>query len=556
MDITDESIVPLYEKSQIINSQTKEVICSFKYPEIKKYYHFDVEFDSYVYDKTFKKKIYFINVWLDLYEIYNSGSKTINKIVLSIITHLQIRQIKNSSEYVLSHDLVDNFISYRVSNLMYMIKWSLFRLNSTYAFDLKKRTIVPYTKIKKIKFFRYGGIIETNNINKIVHQINSTIKENKLIIMPNNFTDIYNGQNQILTFDKFFAMSPMDLIYWIGQKIHTLIIHECHIQFLPQIKAFISKINCQTIFVINMLKLNHYCSIDQTIKKCSINNISSYSNLWMNFSLEQKRKYKTEIIRMILTKFNQFYVQILYKNIKFPTLNIKLTPAELQIKNLLFSYHTKWINNSSATKTKDNRVKNLLFKTTINLIMSIIPQNNPSEFFSKESKQITSANYIRYQSLPPPNLSEECPICYSPMETPCVLICRHVICLECIINTIAQSNNCPLCKEFINRRKICIIKDDFHSLILQYLMSLPPFTLIITDIDMVNDRLHNKNNLINVININSLSMSRMIKRVGEVKNIVFFIIDDSDDIIGRLIGYFSSMNGNKKIVKINLLTSI
>lgn len=411
----DIDIIYLPSTGQIVSAFNGEVIRKLPALEFKPYIFFKLVFDSYIYElfyhpktgtyqKEMTKKLYYLNIYFDIDQIlmkqFNEvfrKTEVLRKTIMVYLAILQIIEVTRKKNYSTSINNIGTFINYRESKKMYFISWKLFRFNPAYDFDMIKKKFIPHQPSNRIYFKRKGGIIETNNPQKLItsHFLETTHNNNDLVILPKNMSNLWKNV-EILTYDELltFSKSRFKKIY---HKIwNRLIIHECHLQFLPLIKKLLQTkmIKCKIIWIINTLPLRYYFSIDITPNKLNINNISSLSNLWMSFDNNKKKIYRKELVRLFFTKFNQYYTQVFYPNqLIIPSINIKLNEFEKNIYQEFNKYLFNWTNKltneeyniySKATDNKINHTTIKLFNSIITLILAVIKQKNIPYFFRKK----------------------------------------------------------------------------------------------------------------------------------------------------------------------------
>lgn len=522
-------INPIYIKLYgiIIDETTKEIIYQFKGLEYTKYFYFTLEFGHYLYSKYYQPltksyqnklshKIYYIYLNLNIQKIKLG---TISKKIGHFLSEMQIKNFQMKKNYTTSTKNIEYFIKYRDEKFLYLIPWYQIRINDEFIFDLKQRKFLSFKQVPKIKFIRKGGIIETDNVRDLIAKYFKNNK-NTLIILPTNMTNLWPGA-RILTYDKLLSMSKSNIAYYQKKNISRIIIHECHSQFLVHIKLFINNLPCDKIWIINSLPLKYYFVEETPTKKFRINQLSNIISLWLGASVLQKKKYKTEIIRFLFSKFNQIYTIVNYEtHNSMEKIILKMNPLEKEIYQNFQRYYDNWKNKltndpnniySITTREKSNFIESKIHNTIMLLIMSIVPLSDIPKFFQKQTKKCISkmelidkrlenlikytpnchvyykshieqflahfrskknkiglalSNYQRYHNGHVYKNFDNvtCPICYSDDKiVKTQLICGHSICLECIQNILAKSNFCPICSEFININKIAIIKETINQ---------------------------------------------------------------------------------------------
>lgn len=689
MNIDNDHIDPIYMPlyGTIIDKHSGTILYRLKFSDMPNFFNFKIEFDKYCYTDYYQPKtntyvnrmsgrVYNIYLYLNLTAILIDcgNTRTMCRKLAYYLTILQIRELQQKKIYYTDEKNINKFIHYRNFNLMYFIPWYFYRLNNGYVFDLVKKKIVPSKQVHKIYFMRKGGIIETNNVRKLLDnfKINTKSKsQHILVILPANMTNLWSETIKI-TYDELFLLKNNDINILKEKKISQIIIHECHIQFLIAIKNLAEKLECNLVWIINSLPLRYYFSMEKTPKKLNINNLATLSNIWLNLKKDKKQKYKTEIIRLLMTKFNQFYTIVNY-NMDYTSISITkllLAPYEKYIYAEFNKYYNNWRNKltndtnnmySFTTKKKNNLLESKIFDSLMILITSVVTNVNIPKFFEITTRNILSMtininneltkilniyyvknklshvkksnheinyndiisnlnekkkrtelkilNYKRYLTGSVYKLldNECCPICYTDTDSELIktkLICGHVICLECILNSLCKSNKCPICNEYINVQKIAIIKEsldsflntkliprkevenldemkistnltlfphnnskvkninEYSSNIINYLKQIDSSTIILTDLNAYYNIILNPeyNNNINIININKTNIMDKIKKIQEkIKNIIIFtspqnIMDEkSKDQLYKIINFFQLFNEKLTINKIEIV---
>ena len=118
-----------------------------------------------------------------------------------------------------------------------------------------------------------------------------------------------------------------------------------------------------------------------------------------------------------------------------------------------------------------------------------------------------------------------CPICYCGEYIETKLICGHTICIDCMLTTLAISKKCPICNEYINVKKVAIIKDsvkNYYSNLLQYINKLDEFTILLTNFKLLTIKPNCQ-----IININDKNVSNDIRKIKKVSKLVQ-LVNDAD----------------------------
>lgn len=643
----------------LVDKSNGKKIYEFVESEMKPYCYFTLDFDSYQYEKylipmtlplskthqyphilqmtsQFKKevkyRIYNINLCININSILNNIriSASLHKKLSYYFAILQMKQIISKKNYIRKINEIKQFIKQRETTFIYLIPWKYFELNEDYLYDFQYKQLIKSVNVPKIIFKRKGGIIETNNVNRLIKE-NFIDNENILIIMPTNMINIWKKYNfTIMTYDELLNMNNNDIKKYTKLKISKIFIHECHIQFLVGIKNFIKYINCDIIWIINSLPLRYYFSINNTPQKITLSDILTLSNIWIGFEEVLKKKfYKTELVRLFLTKFNNYYTQINYTEPQIDFVK-KLLPSDFEKKiyNNINKFYLNWKNKlqnndkniySRATENIIKKLEHKIYNSTITLSLSVVDNSKLRVFFMEKiidtldlldkysikmnkmkdmyssinnlielnmnnnnylknmldnsvsyfldkinvnldnicSKKKTSIKYLKYDYL---LTNTSCPICYEEQFIYEVkLVCGHSYCLECLISSLSNKNECPCCREFITLEKIAII--NYNNLGKQMklnslLKSMNETDVIITDLKCFNNIFIMNELKCDIININSTNIFQQINNLTKIKN-VYLLVDNNLDIsdkkyseLFKLIGYFKLYNNGPHIHRI------
>ncbi|MEM0354042.1 MAG: RING finger domain-containing protein [Thermoplasmata archaeon] len=434
----NNNVVPIYipKYGIIVDELTKTIIYQLPTKEVNTYFYFKLEFEKYKYKNVYQsktgtykdrvwKKIYRLNLYINIHNIINNENFFTNKVnrkLTKCVLYIQLNEILRKKTYCINlentcllgedkipngciyHDQISrrirDFISNREKNYNYFIPWYHFRINDDYIFDFQLGKIRPFEQTKKITFSKKGGIIETDNVREIIHNFFCTGKN--LIILPANMDKLWENSERI-TYDQLITLSEKDLDKWKGKKYDRLIIHECHQEFLVGIKEIVKNLDCHIIWVINSLPLKYYFSMNG---KLGISELSTISNLWIGFGKNEKRIYKTELVRLLLTNLDQYYVQVRYfgvKNGKHLNLNsvsvlkINASPFERKIYSKFKLYFLSWIDNltnksnniySMVDHWKIVNVEARILSAIIILVLSVVRKKNVEKFFKSQLKEV------------------------------------------------------------------------------------------------------------------------------------------------------------------------
>ncbi|MEM3062061.1 MAG: RING finger domain-containing protein [Nitrososphaerota archaeon] len=615
----NNNVVPIYipKYGIIVDDITKAIIYRFPTREVDTYFYFKLEFDKYKYKNSYQpktgtyknrvwKKVYRLVLYINMYNIMHNEdffTSDVSRKLTKYISYLQINEMLRRRTYHVNPENIcsfgeqffprkfgslrddflkgiKDFISNREKNYIYFIPWYHFRINDDYIFDLHLGKVRPFEQTKKINFSKKGGIIETDNVREIIHHFFSG---RNLIVLPANMDKLWENSDKI-TYDQLITFSEKDLDKWDGKKYDRIIIHECHNQFLVGIKELVRRLDCQVIWVINSLPLKYYLSMDGC-SKLGISEISTISNLWIGFGINEKRIYKTELVRLFLTNFGQYYLQVRYFRSQIVevlnprmgcVLKINSSPFERKIYSKYKLYFLSWIDNltnnpnnvySMADRCKIVKVEANILNAVFILILSVVRRKNVGKFFKTQLKEALKlmnehkmqleksiencdqlksceylveefgifenfrekrdkvekaiSNYERYLLFGSAELPFRCPICYESSDLIQVqLICGHHICLDCILDTLARKNECPICKEFVSIRQVAIIEEsipNYQPNISRFIKYPGEDTIILTDLNF-GDVLRKKQS--KVINVERGNFIKNVSRIKSVRKIM------------------------------------
>ncbi|BCS83275.1 putative ring finger protein [Cotonvirus japonicus] len=612
----------------IIDKINNKIIYKLKKRESSYYYYFKLEFDTFKYKtiyqpktQTYKKivcgSIYNFNIYLNLVNlIKNNIDKCINQIISYYLTIIQIRQFKSNKKYLCDNILL--FLQSRIDKNIKLIPWNFFALTDRIAFDLKNKNFVDSKNSQNCVFKKRGCIIETNNIIKLINDIENKIPPEKtLIIIPTGMIN-YWSNNNVINFDKLLKSAKNNFKNLELGDITSIIIHECYIQYIPLIKNVMNNTPlCEYIWMVNTLPLKYYISSKDNIHgKFNVNNLSKLTNIWANFTTDNKKSSKTELIKFLTCSFNEIYIKYNYALRTYNIKSINLTNFESSIYQTFNKFYFDWKSKLSndknniysfSTKQKNYDIESRIYDSVLTLCMSVIPDIEVQNFFSKYINKILSANRIciekinelqqnyktlrktSYQKFNDKSIidfkyiikdlsdnknkiltsiknrekyltkgfydaytEEKCPVCYSDDMINTKLICGHNVCLECTLNILPNTKSCPLCAESININKMVIIRD-----------SIPEYT---SNIVKFFDKIHNNNTIIvsdlfelsnllqknlNILNINDFYIVEKIFSYHDIEKIIIVTLPKHlmrNYNVYNFAHYFENINPNIKII--------
>lgn len=627
--INNISVHPTYDKKSgiILDKSTHDIIHELKIKQDGEYYNYELSFNKYVwvdkyqpltnfYKRVVEGRIYNIYIMINVELVkgnYYYNNVISNKLKI-ILTNIEINKIIKEKKYYTNPPEIKTFIARRNNKRMQLCNLTYFKLDRANFFDGKNNRIITKDAFQH-KYFKYkGGIIETNNVRRLIDEqfkqiySNDISEDHLLVIAPSNFVNVWGTNVCTITYESIIFMSNAELSFYFDKRINKIILHECHSVLFKTVKQLISKFDCDTIWIINCLPINFYFNSKSNQKRVDINNLTSISDIFMDYSAEESKEWKSEIIKTLTINFNKYYTQTNYNrsltsdfNNGYKNINIEFSKFEKSVQNCLMEKFHCWKNNlvmqhsgtSSTTsstdanvsikKREENKLLSQICEGLFALAFSVVEHDRIPEYYEKmtrvhldkmndykrgcklepgpksRSTKIDAylKNYERYNSKCVYSLENEsqCPICYSEdMVDKCKLICGHTYCLECMINAMAMSNSCPICKEYVTMQKICVIKEsikDYESDLVRYFASLTNTTLIITNINSFCNIKYNLNCDLRVININSENLSDKIKRNDNVEQVLLVGTGMGDgESFNKIIGYFCTLN--IQVYKLNI----
>ena len=118
-----------------------------------------------------------------------------------------------------------------------------------------------------------------------------------------------------------------------------------------------------------------------------------------------------------------------------PIVEIKLNKPDL-----LEYYITNRIDYFPKTKTGHPDMTHSYNKTQ----MAVLKKRKKEEALEKYNRQLGNNKTKKVR------VKDNCPICYDPITSMCILKCGHTFCVSCTIYHFRENDSCPLC-----RVKIC-----------------------------------------------------------------------------------------------------
>lgn len=612
----DKDIDIIYDRysKTLMDKNSRKVLNRVKIMECKPYYHFELLFDSYNYESYYhpeisnyrkeiisKNYIFYIYINLKTIKCKNYMNNNYHKRIAYCLKRISVNDLRSKIIYNIPPKKLNRIINFRENNKMYFISWKYFRINNKFIYDMENEALVNFRKVKK-KYFKYkGGIIQTNNVPKIIKKMANA--KNILIILPSNLKHLWNKHTVVV-------YEELNLVTLKYKKWDKIIIHECYIDLLPLIKDFLKNIEYDICWIINSLPLHMYFSNDkETFNKLNLSQIFTLSNFWIRLGNKSfKQMYKFDLIKMFLTKFNQYYFIVNYKYTDIIDKPIKLNNYENNIKQTIDSQFKSWKNNlkvdiennySLVNREKIKKIKNDIFISNLLLFSSAMNMENSKIFFHDKIKE--NINFLetasknlhqaqkKYQKTHALNninligilnnidekkkminnkiqlfnnyannnykqIWDSCPICYENTTYYIKLICGHSFCITCIFNILINKNECALCRENMMITKMSIIIDNYINYQSEYLLFLS--SLRETDILLAEDNILNSKKLfqVNLFIIKDLNIVSLMK-ISEILNVYILIdhkIDENSKIV-NVINYFRLLKNPPNIYKVKFI---
>ena len=209
---------------------------------------------------------------------------------------------------------------------------------------------------------------------------------------------------------------------------------------------------------------------------------------------------------------------------------------------------------------------NTTINSTINAFISdLLKRNRILEKLDNIQKEnsVMVNNYNRYVDNYDNDYKldcDSCPICYEPFDNEFVLqtllICGHCICVDCIINTMTNNNECPICREYITVNNMAIIGDNISDF-MKLCESFDNHTAIVTNINGFENLLHH-NMQVKILNVNNRNIPKQLKELTTLHKIILVKSNKYEHKlhlnwkIDSILGYFNSFNVKPDITQIIL----
>jgi hypothetical protein len=297
-------------------------------------------FDKLTYDpitnasiSEFAGRIYHYNIEFDSTKLQRMSDADNEYLSYILAQYMQDQLVNN--DYSLHHSMLKSHIDrYSQRGIWKILPWYIhkFHLKDSVYFDLKKKLFVPRPAVIKGKYS--GGVIQSNNPIKIIHQLAS--HKSCLVIMPSNMSrmwiDYYQSRGTEYTYlnnDSWYEKSGLQ---FIGIQSHTIItydfllnsknvdcllqyawdrviIHESHAEWYDLFVQLVAHLNVVSIWMVNQFPLKYYFKTDSTLK---VHELYSLWNIWLQIDPNTRVNKKNSIMKYILRNNNALYKVVNY----------------------------------------------------------------------------------------------------------------------------------------------------------------------------------------------------------------------------------------------------
>lgn len=434
-----------------------------------------------------------------------------------------------------------------------------------------------------------------------------------------------NTNAYIMTYDELIRIKKNNMQKIVANKWKRLIIHECYHQFIVCVKNLIKKINCDIVWIVNALPLCTYFFKEKVnnFGSTEISNLLQIwlSSNHKNAS----KTYHNEVNRFIFTNFNSIYARINYDSMDIDRhKTIHPNQVEKNIVCELSTYYNKWKNNltndvdnkySFVTQKKLNMIDNNFFNAIMTLSLAITNKQNLKKFITskidkmlqnlKGTQEIFSeiifsmskcdhltinmecienimerdnkkiVNYTRYLSDKNYFIDNAdkttCPICYEPFTStsnsngPDIikvnLICDHHICIECMVRSLTNNNECPICREHITINEMAIVQEtisNYSSELTNFFQNIDPYTVFLSGFPAIENAMYNfydkSDNIPKFFNLDDRTIMGKIRTLSKVNKIYVITSDNvvQHKYLTNYIGYFNSFNIKPSVIQITI----
>lgn len=483
----------------------------------------------------------------------------------------------------------------------FMLPWYTCQIDDDTAFDLIKCETVP---LDKTAFKKNGGIIETSSPRKLVNEYFHDDCSKYFVILPKLMSQIWKKTGaHIMTYDELIHVRKSELDIIASKKWKKIIIHESHFQFLICIRNLLKRLQCDTIWVINALPIRTYLQEHEGMLNC-------LNRIWVGLS---KSQYRLDIHRFIHTKIHTMYAQINYDSVNIDKhVCIKSNKNELQISAGMRSYYDKWKNNltnnfenkySFANSKKLDVIHKNLVNAMLTLSLSTTNKSNLKKLMNnkinktlctlKENKYIYGkiknkawaqdaldmgnfnqqmemtdkkiVDYVRYLTdankfACDDNSTNTCPICYEPFADSEVakvnLICDHHVCVECMIRSLTNNNECPICREYVTVNEMAIVHENNISDLTDCFKSMDKYTIVLSDFAAIENAIFNfyDKDAPHFFNLDDELLTIRIRKLSKINNV--YVITSGGikchKYMANYVGYFASFNVRPQIIQIDI----
>jgi hypothetical protein len=616
----------------------KDSICKqiAEYPENNPYWKtkfikFGTVYEK-IYDpinKSYQKEqaaiIYHYYILINIKKLNSYDEDNLRKFARILITIMQDQLVPNLYLGMnIKSNQIASFIKRRnKKNLIKILPWYIYKLKTeskNYYFDIRKQNFVERPKSKIITGKHSGGMIETNNLYKLIPYFNITPNERVLILIPqsmahiwidyfqsNNMPFSYNEKNiwtikskLIFTLELLFNTKSINI--HMSSMWDKLIIHDATSIWYQVLKKLLEKLTVKNIWLINQFPLKYYY---KSTKPIGINELYDLWNIWLNFNVDTRKKYKNSIIRYTLKNLPAIYKRVYFKNndriIHIDKLTYNYNKFELQLKNNFDECLVGLsINKENFIKLKRQFVNNLICfesgiiyhktdikeqiinkinrihsdvtnkKSTIIECLQSIKDMYDSKFICMGGYKILNERYQYYKEQCDAtetkleqvknyilgsddlSLNTECKICYCDInvdsdDISVITYCGHVYCVECLIKSILIKNECPICRSHLILAKCNVFSNNDDNL-LESLRDLDDNMnmIVITDYE----KIESLNIFLSCKVLTDKTLYLLLNYINQIDKVIF--ITSNNAKYYRIIDYFNSFEYPPEIVLIDL----
>ena len=226
--------------------------CTDEYPKFyfelvfnKYIYKYDYHAKSNSYKKSFASKHYHLYICIDTDYIMNENYLCIapmnNSRMNFYLYKILVKKFMNCAttyKNIADKNALVSYIKFRNNNLGKIYPWHVLIIDDNYNIVFNAKTFAIENNTMCEYFKNYGGIINTNNTQKIVKYF---IGFNKiLLIKPSHVLSMFSDSVDIVNYDKLHTVDSFDL-----EKYDVIIIQELSYRYIQFINALINNMSCK-----------------------------------------------------------------------------------------------------------------------------------------------------------------------------------------------------------------------------------------------------------------------------------------------------------------------